>query len=370
MAVEVARGIFNLDTDTLCKVPDISRFQDALGYSLCDYFNKEGGLILVAGKKVPSSVAKMAVFVKRSVYNSVLGITTESYDYNPKETLADEQDPSFKALTQEVSKLLGNPLTVSACEEMYGKNTVSLATQAMAGIEEIMCSSKATKNTLSMATDIVEETYKIDRFSLNGCINALRSVDSYTYNHSFGVYLLFSQALEDFKNHMSRPIFYETFKKLNSNVNFNLTSLKHYATAALLHDFGKRNIPKEIISKNGKLTDEEYDIIKYHPKVAVKEFYDMGIDDPVFLEIIGNHHRNYLTFPKKGQSALAQICNIVDIYEACRSKRSYKNEQSFGQTQVILLDEQKHFGQDGWESFIFITLMKETFPKFDQKRLH
>ena len=104
--------------------------------------------------------------------------------------------------------------------------------------------------------------------------------------------------------------------------------------------------------------------------MAVKEFYDMGIDDSVFLEIVGNHHRNYLTFPKKGQSALAQICNIVDIYEACRSKRSYKEKQSFGETQVVLLDEQKNFGNNGWDSFIFINLMKETLPKFDQKRLH
>ena len=226
------------------------------------------------------------------------------------------------------------------------------------------------KATFDKARDIVEETHKFDKTTLSGCINALRTVDSYTYNHSFGVYLLFSQALDDFKAHMNKPVFYDVFKSLNNNVNFNLASIKKYATAALLHDYGKRSIPKEIIMKNAKLTESEFSIMEYHPKIAVKDLYNLGVDDGVFLEIIGNHHRDYLTFPKKGQSPLAQIANIIDIYEATRSKRSYKSKQSYHQTQAILLDEKQKKTQNSWDSFLFVTLMKETFPKFEERRIY
>lgn len=362
MAVYSSKNIFSLDSDSLVKVPDVKVFIDSNNLSICEFYNQGGGLVLGEGKKVSETVMKMPICVKKSIYEKHLGPLSSQIEIGETQTSSEE------IKTPALSKIERDAAVIKETEVVYGKKNVEMTMQAIDGLKDIMSVTKLSKSTLVDAQDIVEETFKLERESLVGCISALRSIDTYTYDHSFGVYLLFSQALEDFRKYMDRPIFYDVFKTLNSNVNFNSNSIKKYATAALLHDFGKRSIPSDILLKESKLTQEEFEIIKYHPRIAVKEFYDLGIDDVAFLEIVGNHHRNYLTFPKKGQSPLAQICNIVDIYEACRSKRSYKLEQSFNQVQGILLDEKQKKTAHNWDSFIFVTIMKDTLPKFEAKR--
>lgn len=361
-------GLFNLDGDTLMRVFNVNVFTGDNSESVCDFFNREGGLILKKGKSIPDAIRQMPVYVKKAVYSAYITIPSDRIVITDEFRQKREKQAQVKKDAE--TKVVADKETVVAVESEFGKKNISMAVEAVAGVEEIMSTEKMTRQNFTRAQDIVEETFKFDRAALSGCINALRSVDAYTYNHSFGVYLLFSQALEDFKVHMDKPIFYDVFKSLNNNVNFNTTSIKQYATAALLHDYGKRSIPNEILDKKTKLTDNEFDIVKYHPRIAVKELYDLGVQDVVFLEIIGNHHRDYLAFPKKGQSPLAQICNIVDIYEACRSRRSYKIRQSYNETQGILLDEKQLQHNNSWDPFIFVTLMKETFPKFEQRRIY
>jgi len=366
--VEGKKKFFDSDGDSLMRIFSVELFVSDNSVATCDFYNREGGLILSVGQTILESLKKQQLYVKKSEYVKHFTIPSDrieiSDDFRKKRASVQKEE----RIAEE--KIVQEKETVEAVEKKFGKKTLKMANDAVGAVEEIMTTEKMTKTTLSRAEEIIEETYKFERSALSGCINALRTVDSYTYNHSFGVYLLFSQALDDFKKHMDKPVFYDTFKALNNNVNFNLASVKKYATAALLHDYGKRAIPKEILAKNSKLTESEFDIVQYHPKIAVKELYDLGVQDSVFLEIIGNHHRDYLTFPKKGQSPLAQIANMIDIYEACRSRRSYKTRQSYNETQAVLLDEKQLKHNFGWDPFLFVTLMKETFPKFEERRIY
>ncbi len=102
--------------------------------------------------------------------------------------------------------------------------------------------------------------------------------------------------------------------------------LKKLYTAALLHDIGKSGIPKEILTKKGKLTDKEFDIIKAHPIIGgnvVKED---------IKEIIRAHHERYdgSGYPShlKGEeiSLESRIISLVDSYDALTTKRSYKEK--------------------------------------------
>lgn len=357
------RNVFSMGSESLVKIWNLDTFISANSMSLCDYYNKDGGLILTHDRRVPPSLRNLPIFVRKAAYDAIIPPEAPSVKY------VGEAKPKISPVLVVNAKLTDDKNLIQKATEAYGLPIIKIATQALDGVEEILTAEKMTKKTLAQAQEIVEETFKFDKSSISGCVVALQKIDSYTYNHSFGVYLLFSQALEDFKGYIDKPVFYDVFKSLNNNVNFNTPSIKKYATAALLHDFGKRNIPKEILRKNAKLTDKEYDIIKYHPKIAVKEMYELGFDDVTFLEIVGNHHRDYLTFPKKGQSPLAQICNILDIYEACRSKRPYKDLLSYNETQNILLSEKQEKHVIGWDPFLFVTLLKTTLPKFEKKRI-
>ncbi|MDH3948406.1 MAG: HD-GYP domain-containing protein [Gammaproteobacteria bacterium] len=98
---------------------------------------------------------------------------------------------------------------------------------------------------------------------------------------------------------------------------------------ALLHDIGKMQVPLEILNKPGRLTDEEFDLVKSHSMNGynlLRQKEDMPAE---VLEIVRSHHEriNGRGYPQ-GLSGdlidqLTQITSIVDVYDAITSDRCY-----------------------------------------------
>ena len=112
---------------------------------------------------------------------------------------------------------------------------------------------------------------------------------------------------------------------------------------APLHDIGKIFIPLEILNKKTRLTDEEFDIMKKHTIYAERL---LG-NDPYFetaLKIALYHHEKYngggYPFNLKGDQIPieAQIVSIVDVYDALRSRRPYKEAFSHEKVMEIILN--------------------------------
>ena len=99
--------------------------------------------------------------------------------------------------------------------------------------------------------------------------------------------------------------------------------------AALLHDVGKIGIPVEVINKEGKLTDEEYEIIKEHT-IKGSQILQSISEYPSFSICALSHHERYdgKGYPHglKGEeiNETARIIAIADAYDAMTSKRSYR----------------------------------------------
>ncbi len=98
----------------------------------------------------------------------------------------------------------------------------------------------------------------------------------------------------------------------------------------LLHDVGKIGIPDQVINKPGKLTDEEYALIKQHPVLGdriLKKVEEM----PKLAVGARWHHERYdgTGYPDglKGEEILeeAKIISVADAYDAMTSRRSYRN---------------------------------------------
>ena len=110
--------------------------------------------------------------------------------------------------------------------------------------------------------------------------------------------------------------------------------LSDLTVGALLHDVGKFSTPLEILKKNGKLNDFEYDVIKRHPTDGVCLFAKQGRSNPIIESAILEHHENYdgsgYPFGKKGSeiSVYGQIVHLCDVYDALCSVRSYKKAVS------------------------------------------
>lgn len=123
-----------------------------------------------------------------------------------------------------------------------------------------------------------------------------------------------------------------------------------------LHDLGKIAIPDHILGKPGKLTEEEFEIVKQHPLHGVRlldEFVDPSCGD-FFLatarDIALHHHErwNGSGYPdglRGGQIPLcARIVAVADAYDALISERPYKKPLSHHQScDVIVADSGKYF---------------------------
>ena len=101
--------------------------------------------------------------------------------------------------------------------------------------------------------------------------------------------------------------------------------------AALLHDVGKIGIPDHIINKKGRLTPEEFDVIKSHPVVGSQIL--SKIRDFPYLAVAARHHHERFDgtgYPDglKGQDIpeLARIISVADSYDAMTSNRSYRRQ--------------------------------------------
>ncbi len=100
--------------------------------------------------------------------------------------------------------------------------------------------------------------------------------------------------------------------------------------AGLLHDVGKIGIPDEIINKNGRLTDEEFAVIKTHPAIGAEILKKINIAP--YISIGAHyHHERYdgSGYPEglKGEEIpeIARIIAVADAYDAMTSKRSYRD---------------------------------------------
>lgn len=107
------------------------------------------------------------------------------------------------------------------------------------------------------------------------------------------------------------------------------------STASALHDIGKIVIPDEVLNKPGRLTDEEFAIMKNHTLVGAKMLDDLPFyqDEPLIrtaYEICRWHHERYdgRGYPDglKGDEIplSAQIVALADVYDALTSERVYK----------------------------------------------
>jgi HD-GYP domain-containing protein (c-di-GMP phosphodiesterase class II) len=102
----------------------------------------------------------------------------------------------------------------------------------------------------------------------------------------------------------------------------------------LLHDVGKALVPDKILNKPGPLTDEEFAVIKQHPRNGYDILVKTPEIGPIPLDIALHHHerRDGSGYPdKQGEGAiseLAQMAAIVDVYDAITADRCYHKGMS------------------------------------------
>lgn len=119
-------------------------------------------------------------------------------------------------------------------------------------------------------------------------------------------------------------------RTLGAALKYKEADIEKLAVAGFLHDLGKIGIPDHILGKTGRLTDEEFDVIKTHPQVGK----DLLSGHPLSYladEVIHAHHEmpNGNGYPKGLSSSdipeAAKIVGLCDAFDAMTSTRPYRS---------------------------------------------
>lgn len=162
--------------------------------------------------------------------------------------------------------------------------------------------------TKDIANDLMKAIDENDAIAVD--ISTLKVSDEYTFKHSVDVATMSMIVAK--KLGMSHEEIYDI------------------GIAGLLHDIGKSKIPNEILNKPGRLTDEEFDIMKQHSVFGYRILQEKkDIKESIKMAVLQHHEKiNGNGYPLGVGVAqitpFAKILSVVDIYDALVTERPYK----------------------------------------------
>ncbi|SCG82672.1 Response regulator rpfG [Proteiniborus sp. DW1] len=151
----------------------------------------------------------------------------------------------------------------------------------------------------------------------NNILARLRQIEEesdYTYRHSLDVCMLATM--------------------VGKWLGYSAVELKQLALAGLFHDIGKVKIPDNIINKPGRLTEDEYDLVKNHTIFGYNLLNEtVGISKNIAFGALQHHEREDgsgypLGLDSKKIHEFAKIIAVCDVYNAMTTERVYKGKQS------------------------------------------
>ncbi len=208
-----------------------------------------------------------------------------------------EKFPEMKSMTD------GEKVVIS-------KETQSETLKALTGIIEAIKFSKSFEllDIKEAAKKIVSDIQESEGAILN--LMELRSFSGYHLTHNYNVGILSAY--------------------IGSALKLHEKALLEVTIGALLHDMGKLKIADTIISKDSKLSDEEFEEMKQHPRYGYEIFKDNPDIPAASKTLILQHHEKYdgSGYPESLKdieiSLYAQICSLADVFDALTSERPYR----------------------------------------------
>ena len=181
---------------------------------------------------------------------------------------------------------------------------------------------KMLKNQASMVIQraIIYDQLRNQYFgTIEALVNVIEAKDKYTEGHS--------RRVSRFSVEIAKEMGYSNEEVENIEI------------AGLLHDIGKIGIDQNILAKRGKLTQEEYEVIKDHPVKGIQILEAISFDEKIKEGILYHHLRYDLNgYPKCDLKELpdyAAIIGLADAFDAMTSARSY----SVAKSMDVALDE-------------------------------
>ena len=266
------------------------------GRTADDVLSEDGALLLPKGSSVPTILT-----VIPGIQDTLLTWNIESLPL-----LIDYQisEGEFEAIVRTVepkTALLDPALAgraIHQVEEVYQR--IAENNSSREGIETLSREAKK----------LTAEVLRSPQILL--CLGKVRDADEYTYVHSLNVALLSGYLANILHPGDSELVEAMTF-------------------GGLLHDLGKARVSQEVLNKPGKLTSDEFDMMKAHSIQGMIIAVSSGVEERRILSIIRNHHERWSGegYPdglRENRISLhARIAAVADVFDALTAKRVYKD---------------------------------------------
>ena len=264
----------------ICDIDGLQLFNDAFGHEV-------GDEILIKVAKVLADTVMNKYYVYRISGDSFAVILT-----NDQVKLLERID----SLKQKIEKISYQDFNVSITFAIKERANQS-ANQLIIDVEKVLQRNKAKNKNSKYSTRI------------SAILDALTSKYDDEKHHSDQVKLL--------------------CKKVGESLGLNKKAIDNLMMAGHLHDIGKIAIPEEVLHKPGRLTDEEYDIVKTHAEIGYRILNAVDEYQEIALATLHHHERYDGKGYPKGLSGediplISRIISVVDAYEAITSDRVYR----------------------------------------------
>jgi putative nucleotidyltransferase with HDIG domain len=176
-------------------------------------------------------------------------------------------------------------------------------------------------------TDIVTDICTTVSHNRNAMLPlaSLKSHDEYTYVHTINVAILAAALAEA--------------------VGLRSDDVHDVTIAALMHDIGKRRVPKRLLNKSDKFTDDEWRIVRGHPTEGARLLFNLGGLPEIAPIVAFEHHMHidgtgYPRVPAGWRMHLSsQIVQVADVFDALRTDRPYRQALSLEEAMDVLLND-------------------------------
>jgi putative nucleotidyltransferase with HDIG domain len=196
---------------------------------------------------------------------------------------------------------------------------------------------------LDARRDLVDVAGKVSHLEgvylevVRGWGQSIESTDSYTFGHS--------ERVARYGATVGRTLGLDEF------------DVKALELGAYLHDLGKVRVPHEILNKPGRLTNEEFAVMKKHPEFGVEML--AGVEFPWdILPVVRSHHEKvdgtgYPDALRGDELPLAaQVICVVDVYDALTTTRSYRGAMTRDEALAEMQRSRRWWRDDVFEAFL------------------
>lgn len=278
-----------------------------------------------------AALAKRGITKVRVTFDAAADLTKHASPKTEKSEAAVRDEEIARKLSDQERQLWKESGIETAVEEELLVETSACVEEVFSRLREGAPADAEMEEIKKLARQIIEQTLARPFAAVK--LLDVAHFDQYTFRHSVNTGLLFLT--------LARGQIADQ-------------KIEGATVGVLLHDVGKTKLPIEIITKQGKLTEDEFTQIKQHPVLGEKILREHGGFTNEALDITRHHHERWdgSGYPDGLESdeisPESQLTAVADVYDALTTTRSYKEKLDFHTAiNIIVQSSGKHFSERG-----------------------